>query len=103
MVKLNKAIDEVRAAGAKELAAKGYEPASKLASSVLEHRRWCLLKRVANLTRTQSARLADLMGRPLETMRACLPVGSFPALWEYKSYHWAALRTPSSVAVSLDA
>ncbi len=54
VAKLNKAIDEVRAAEVKALAAKGCEP-------VLKHRRWCLLKRVANLTRQQSARLADLM------------------------------------------
>ena len=86
----------MRAAGARELAAKGYEP-------VLEHRRRYMLKRVANLTRTQSARLADLMCHPLKTLRAYLLEGSFPALWEYKPYHWAGLRTPSSVAVSLDA
>ncbi len=54
VAKLNQAIDEVRAAEAKELAADGYEP-------VLKHSRWCFLKRVANLTGKQSARLADLM------------------------------------------
>ena len=48
LAKLNKAIDEVRAAEAKELAAKGYEP-------LLKHSRWCLLKRVANLTRKESS------------------------------------------------
>ncbi|MCH9033558.1 MAG: ISL3 family transposase [Planctomycetes bacterium] len=84
VAKLNKAIDEVRAAEAKELAAKGYEP-------LLKHSRWCLLKRVANLTRKQSARLADLMCYPLKTIRAYLLKESFQALWAYKSYHWAGV------------
>lgn len=38
VARLNKAIDDVRAAGAKELARRGYEP-------VLTHSRWCFLKR----------------------------------------------------------
>jgi transposase len=84
VAKLNKAIDEVRAAEAKELATQGYEP-------LLKHSRWCLLKRVANLTRKQSARLAELMCYPLKTMRAYLLKESFQALWEYKSYHWAGV------------
>lgn len=84
VAKLNKAIDEVRAAEAKELAAKGYEP-------VLKHSRWCFLKRVANLTGKQSARLADLMCYSLKAVRAYLLKESFQALWEYKSYHWAGV------------
>jgi transposase len=84
VAKLNKAIDEVRAGEAKELAAKGYEP-------MLKHSRWCFLKRVANLTRKQSARLAELMCYSLKTMRAYLLKESFQALWEYKSYHWAGV------------
>ena len=84
VAKLNQAIDEVRAAEAKELAAKGYEP-------LLKHSRWCLLKRVANLTRKQSARLAELMCYSLKTVRAYLLKESFQALWEYKSYHWAGV------------
>ena len=95
VAKLNKAIDEVRAAEVKELAAKGYEP-------ILKHSRWCLLKRVANLTGKQSARLAELMCYNLKTMRAYLLKESFQLFWEYESYHWAGLRTPSSVALSLD-
>ena len=43
MAKMNKAIDEVRAAEAKRLKHDGYEP-------VLKHSRWCLLKRPENLT-----------------------------------------------------
>ena len=84
VAKLNKAIDEVRAAEAKELSAKGYEP-------VLKHSRWCLLKRVANLTRKQSARLAELMCYRLKAVRAYLLKESFQALWEYTSYHWAGV------------
>ncbi len=84
VAKLNKAIDEVRAAEARELAAQGYEP-------VLKHSRWCFLKRVANLTRRQSARLADLMCYSLKTVRAYLLKESFQTLWEYTSYHWAGV------------
>lgn len=84
VAKLNKAIDEVRAAEAKELADKGYEP-------VLKHSRWCFLKRVANLTPKQSARLGDLLRHSLKTVRAYLLKESFQALWEYKSYHWAGV------------
>jgi len=84
VAKLNKAIDEVRAAEAKELATKGYEP-------VLKHSRWCFLKRVANLTHKQSARLAELMCYRLKTMRAYLLKESFQALWAYKSCHWAGV------------
>lgn len=84
VAKLNKAIDEVRAVEAKELAADGYEP-------VLKHSRWCFLKRTANLTGRQSARLADLMCYSLKTVRAYLLKESFQALWEYSSYHWAGV------------
>ncbi len=84
VAKLNKAIDEVRAAEVKELAANGYEP-------ILKHSRWCLLKRVANLTRKQSARLADMMCYSLKTVRAYLLKESFQLFWEYKSYHWAGV------------
>jgi len=84
VAKLNKAIDEVRAAEVKALAAKGYEP-------VLKHSRWCLLKRVRNLTRKQSARLAELMCYSLKTIRAYLIKESFEMFWEYESYHWAGV------------
>lgn len=84
VARLNQAIDEVRAAEAKELAAKGYEP-------VLKHSRWCFLKRAAHLTSKQSARLGDLLCYSLKTVRAYLLKESFQALWEYKSYHWAGV------------
>jgi hypothetical protein len=54
VAKLNNAIDEVRAAETKELAAKGCEP-------LLRHSRWCFLKRAENLTDKQRTRLGDLM------------------------------------------
>ena len=84
VAKLNKAIDEVRAAEAKELAARGYEP-------VLKHSRWCFLKRVANLTAKQRTRLDDLLQYGLKTVRAYLLKESFQTLWEYSSYHWAGV------------
>lgn len=46
MQKMNKPIDEVRAAEMKQLKADGYEP-------VLKHSRWRLLKRRENLTEKQ--------------------------------------------------
>ncbi|UCC29331.1 MAG: ISL3 family transposase [Phycisphaerales bacterium] len=84
VARLNKAIDEVRAAGAKELARQGYEP-------VLKHSRWCLLKRAENLGKKQWVRLEDLMCYSLKTVRAYLLKESFQVLWEYKSYHWAGV------------
>ena len=54
MAKMNKAIDEVRAAEAKRLERDGYEP-------VLKHSRWCLLKRKENLTEKQAVKLSELL------------------------------------------
>jgi transposase len=82
VARLNKAIDDVRAAEAKELAQKGYEP-------VLTHSRWCFLKRPEHLTDKQRTRLNDLLQYGLKAVRAYLLKESFQALWEYTSYHWA--------------
>jgi len=84
VARLNKAIDDVRAAEAKELARQGYEP-------VLTHSRWCFLKRPENLTEKQRTRLGDLLQYGLKTVRAYLLKESFQALWEYTSYHWAGV------------
>jgi len=84
VARLNKAIDDVRAAEAKELARTGYEP-------VLTHSRWCFLKRPENLTPKQRTRLDDLLRYGLQTVRAYLLKESFQALWEYTSYHWAGV------------
>lgn len=82
VARLNKAVDEVRAGEARELAREGYDP-------VLKHSRWCLLKRPENLTEKQGAKLRDLMRYRLKSVRAYLLKDSFQALWEYTSYHWA--------------
>ena len=84
VARLNKAIDEVRAAETKDLARQGYEP-------VLTHSRWCFLKRPENLTPKQRTRLDDLLRYGLQSVRAYLLKESFQALWEYTSYHWAGV------------
>jgi len=78
----NKAIDEIRAAEAKQMKAEGYEP-------VLHRSRWCLLKRKPNLTKKQRVRLKDLLQYQLKTTRAYLKVQALHLLWEYVSPTWA--------------
>ena len=78
----NKAIDEIRAAGAKQMKAEGYEP-------VVHRSRWCLLKRKPNLTKKQRVRLKDLLQYQLKTTRAYLKVQALHPLWEYVSSTWA--------------
>lgn len=82
VARLNKALDEVRAAEAKELAREGYRP-------VLRHSRWCFLKNPENLTARQRVKLRDLLRYDLRSVRAYLLKESFQLLWEYTSYHWA--------------
>jgi transposase len=84
MCHLNKAIDQVRAAEAKELKRKGLEP-------LLHKSRWCLLKRMANLTVTQFAKLKELRSYNLKTMTAWLMKEDFQQFWEYVTPHWAGL------------
>jgi transposase len=83
MQKMNQAIDEVRAAEAKRLAADGYEP-------VLKHSRWCLLKRPENLTEKQTVKLSELLQYNLHSLRAYLLREDFQRFWEYVSPGWAA-------------
>ena len=52
--KLNKSLDEIRAAEHKQLKADGYEP-------VLTKARWCLLKRKENLTEKQEIKLKTVL------------------------------------------
>ena len=85
---LNKALDQVRAAEAKRLAAEGYEPQ-------LKQTRWCLLKRKANLTSKQRLRLRDVLRYDLVTVRAYLKVQALPLLWEYTSSSCRAAELPS--------
>ena len=77
MSHFSKAIDEVRAAQARRLAAEGKAPG---------------LKRSENLTDTQSERVRC----NLRTVRASLLKEDFQALWEYVSPYWAGRFRPSS-------
>jgi len=79
---LNKAIDQVRAAEAKDLERKGYVP-------VLKKSRWLLLKRRENLTDQQASSLAELLRYNLRTVRAYLLKENFQSFWEYCSPYWA--------------
>ena len=83
MAKMNKAIDEVRAAEAKQLKADGYE-------HILKHSRWCLLKRRENLTDKQTVKLKEVLKYNLKTVRAHLQREDFQRFWEYRSPLWAA-------------
>lgn len=82
MAHLSKAIDEVRASEARQLARDGYEP-------ILKHTRWCLLKRPENLTERQEAKLADLVRYNLKSVRAYLLKEDFQGFWDYVSPVWA--------------
>lgn len=79
---LNKAIDEVRRAEVKRLERDGYEP-------VLTDSRWCLLKRLENLTQKQTVKLTELMQYNLQSLRARLSRDDFQRFWEYESVTWA--------------
>ncbi len=76
MAKMNKAIDEVRAAEAKRLDRDGYEP-------VLTNSRWCLLKREENLTEKQAVKLSELLQYNLQSVRSRLMREDFQRFWEY--------------------
>jgi transposase len=82
MAHMSKAIDRVRAAEAREMKRKGLEP-------ILAKSRWCLLKRVANLTLRQAAKLEDLLQYNLKTVKAYLMKEEFQLFWEYVSPFWA--------------
>ncbi len=83
VVRLNKALDEIRAAEVKQLARQGYEP-------MLKHSRWCFLKREENLTDSQQVKLDDLLQYDLKSVRGYLLKQSFQCLWEYFSPYWAS-------------
>lgn len=82
MAKMNKAIDEVRAQEAREMAKDGYEP-------VLKQSRWLLLKRPENLTATQEVKLADLLRYNLKSVKSYLLKEEFQGFWDYLSPYWA--------------
>ena len=56
---------------------------------VLKHARWCLLKRPANLTTTQVAKLSELLKYNLAAVRAYLLREDFQRFWKYRSATWA--------------
>ena len=78
MQKLGKAIDQVRAAEAKQLQAQGREP-------VLKGARWLLLKRPEHLTEQQEPKLAELVQLNLRTVRAYLLKEDFQQVWDCRS------------------
>ena len=81
---MNKALDEVRAAEAREMARAGHEP-------LLKKMRWCVLKRKDNLTPQQKFRLRDLLRYNLRTVRAYLLKEDFQQFWKYNSPTWAGM------------
>lgn len=83
VARLNKALDEIRAAEARKMAGEGFEP-------VLKRSRWCLLKREKNLTDKQRAKLDDVLQYDLKSVRGYLLKQSFQLLWEYTSPYWAS-------------
>ena len=82
LLRINKAIDDVRAAESKRLKRDGYEP-------VLKHSRWCLLKRPENLTEKQTVKLKEILQYNLKSVRAYLLREDFQRFWGYRTVGWA--------------
>jgi transposase len=80
--RMNKAIDEVRAAEARQLKQDGYEP-------ILKGSRWLLLKRPDKLTEQQAIKLKEIVQYNLKSVRSHLMKEDFQRLWEYSSPTWA--------------
>jgi len=83
VAKVNKAVDEVRASEARQLARDGYQP-------ILKHTRWCFLKRRENLTGTQHVKLVDVLRYDLRSVRAYLLKESLDAFWQYNTAEGAS-------------
>jgi transposase len=84
VAKMNKALDEVRAAETRKIAREGHQP-------LLKKSRWCILKRKENLTAKQQYRLRDLLRYNLQTVRAYLLKEDFQQFWKYNSPTWAGM------------
>ena len=84
VAKMNKALDEVRAAETRKIAREGHQP-------LLKKSRWCILKRKENLTAKQQHRLRDLLRYNLQTVRAYLLKEDFQQFWKYNSPTWAGM------------
>lgn len=80
--KLNHAIDDTRRDEVRQLAGQGKE-------AYLKKSRWLWLKRVANLSNNQYAKLSELLQMNLRTVKAYLIKESFDQLWAYKTATWA--------------
>ena len=81
MKNFNKAIDDIRAAEAKELRRQGL--------AILINARWILLKKRENLNEHQATRLRELLRHNLKVVRAYLLREEFQKFWTYKSHLWA--------------
>lgn len=79
---LNDAVDQTRRQEAAEYRRKGDKV-------ILKHARWCLLKRVRNLTYQQTARLHELLKLNLNTVRAYIMKEDFDRFWDYSMPAWA--------------
>lgn len=82
VAKLNKAIDEVRATETRELVSDGFEP-------LLTKSKWCLLKKLDNLTDNQRVKLHEVLQYNLKSVRAYLYKEDFQRFWDYDSPYWA--------------
>lgn len=79
---LGKALNEVRAAEARQLKEAGY-------GEVLKHTKYVFLKNPANLTPRQELKLNDVLAYDLKSVRAYLLKESFQQFWAYDSPRWA--------------
>lgn len=82
MQRIGKAINEVRAAEARQLKQDGYEP-------ILQGSKWLLLKRPENLTEKQAVKLKEILQYNLKSVRSHLMKEDFQRFWQYWSPTWA--------------
>jgi transposase len=82
MQRIGKAINEVRAAEARQMKQDGYEP-------ILKGSKWLLLKRPENLTERQAIKLKEILQYNLKSVRSHLMKEDFQRFWEYWSPTWA--------------
>ena len=80
---LTKAVNQVRVDEVKRLKEEGYD------ETVLRHTKYCFLKNPENLTPKQEAKLDDVLGYDLKSVRAYLLKESFQLFWDYDSPYWA--------------
>jgi len=78
---LNKALDQVRAEEARDLARQGWD--------VLKRSRWLLLRRRKRLTGKQRWKLRQILRWDLKTVRAYILEEGLQAMWEYRSPTYA--------------